>query len=567
MPDELDHEVIDSPQALFRHLYEAHGVIEALDLDPDTAPLQFWLRRHSDLERAAARTAAEERRTARTAGEEGPAGAPPPRTGPEPGARLMGGSTEQPAPGPTARPARGPADGATGGSMAARGSMAAAGSTAQPAHGSTAPRPGPATASGAARSPSPQPGPPSDRSLRPGRLVWRNRSGGEQAPAEAPPPAGSGSGPRFRPFTDPLVEAVAVALIGRGLDERRVRRGLSTFTGADRRHGEDAVRATFVVPMLDALAAHLAGNPQNRTQWPPPTWTPSRNAAEERQPRTPDRAGRERSAADVVPEISARETAPPGTPPRTPTPPSSAPRGPAPAAPPRNPVPSSPAWGGGAGAPPRGAGGRGGAPPAPPRSPAAGGRGGFRDRPAVRGGQEGICTAGRDGFRGPANIRGGREGIRAGRRGGVADRAAVGGAWDGTRAGRRLHGDRGRAPGAAAVAARRAARGDSRTGVRTVDGTGVRSNGGARGRGGADRAPVHGGDGDPSDRAAVPCGGRRAGDRAGFGGVAGGVRGVGRRRDGAGGRGAAAAGEPAATGAAVGLQGPEPTVNGGFTSS
>ncbi|HEX8858442.1 MAG TPA: hypothetical protein VGC06_04980, partial [Actinomycetes bacterium] len=110
MPDELDHEVIDSPQALFRHLYEAHGVIEALDLDPDTAPLQFWLRRHSDLERAAA----EERRTTRTAGEEDSAGAPAPLTGPEPGGRVTGGST--------ARPARGPADRAAGGSMAAGGS-------------------------------------------------------------------------------------------------------------------------------------------------------------------------------------------------------------------------------------------------------------------------------------------------------------------------------------------------------------------------------------------------------------------------------------------------------------
>jgi hypothetical protein len=212
------------------------------------------------------------------------------------------------------------------------------------------------------------------------------------------------------------------------------------------------------------------------------------------------------------------------------------------------------------------------------RFPAASGRGGFRDRPAVRGGQEGIRTAGRGGFRGPANVRGEREGIRAGRRGGVADRAAVGGAWAGARAGRRLHGDRGRAPGATAVAAWRAARSGccasvrtiGGTGVRTIGGAGVRSNGGARGRGGADRAPVRGGDGDTSDRAAVPCGGRRAGDRAGFGGVAdgdGGVRGVGRRRDGARGRGSAATGEPAPTGAAVGLQGSEPTVNGGFTSS
>ena len=58
MPDEFDHEVIDSPQALFRHLYEAHGLVEALDLDRDTAPLQFWLRRHTELERAAIRAPA-----------------------------------------------------------------------------------------------------------------------------------------------------------------------------------------------------------------------------------------------------------------------------------------------------------------------------------------------------------------------------------------------------------------------------------------------------------------------------------------------------------------------------
>src|SRR6266700_2194673 len=46
-----DHEVIDSPEALFLHLYEAHNVEEARDLDPDSAPLQFWLRRHAELER------------------------------------------------------------------------------------------------------------------------------------------------------------------------------------------------------------------------------------------------------------------------------------------------------------------------------------------------------------------------------------------------------------------------------------------------------------------------------------------------------------------------------------
>jgi hypothetical protein len=52
MFSDADHEVIDSPAALFRHLYEEHGVSEALELDPETAPVQFWLRRHAELERA-----------------------------------------------------------------------------------------------------------------------------------------------------------------------------------------------------------------------------------------------------------------------------------------------------------------------------------------------------------------------------------------------------------------------------------------------------------------------------------------------------------------------------------
>jgi hypothetical protein len=52
MFSDADHEVIDSPEALFRHLYEEHGVEEAADLDPETAPIQFWLRRHAELERA-----------------------------------------------------------------------------------------------------------------------------------------------------------------------------------------------------------------------------------------------------------------------------------------------------------------------------------------------------------------------------------------------------------------------------------------------------------------------------------------------------------------------------------
>ena len=71
MFSDADHEVIDSPEALFRHLYEEHGVEEAADLDPETAPVQFWLRRHAELQRAE-----------RSAGRQP---APPPPPEPEPG--------------------------------------------------------------------------------------------------------------------------------------------------------------------------------------------------------------------------------------------------------------------------------------------------------------------------------------------------------------------------------------------------------------------------------------------------------------------------------------------------
>lgn len=197
MPDDLDHEVIDSPQALFRHLYEAHGVVEALDLDPATAPLQFWLRKHTELERAATRPATRDRAAAQAAW---------------------------------------------------------ASSTLAAARG--APPGGP-------RSP--------DRLGGPERPRSPERRGPQEAPRSLERPTSAGSGPRFRPFADPLVEALTAALVERGVEERRVRRGLSTFTGADGRHGEDAVRTAFVVPMLDAVAAHLAGDRPNRADLPPPS--------------------------------------------------------------------------------------------------------------------------------------------------------------------------------------------------------------------------------------------------------------------------------------------------------
>jgi hypothetical protein len=165
MSADADHEVIDSPEALFRHLYEEHHVEEALDLDPETAPVHFWLRRHAELEREA--------RTTRRQAD------PPP---PEP------------------------------------------------------PRTPPAA--------------------REGRR-----------------PAG---------FGDPLVEAVARALAGRGHDEAAVRGAIRAYASpAGDRTGEAAVRGDFVEPMLRAAAERLLGG-ANRAA--PPPRAPAAALREERRP-------------------------------------------------------------------------------------------------------------------------------------------------------------------------------------------------------------------------------------------------------------------------------------------
>jgi hypothetical protein len=171
MSADADHEVIDSPEALFRHLYEEHQVEEALDLDPETAPVHFWLRRHAELEREA--------RTAHRQAD------PPP-----------------PPPAPTA------------------------------------PRP------------------------------------------QTPP--GGREGRRPAGFGDPLVEAVARALAGRGHDEAAVRGAIRAYASpAGGRTGEAAVRGDFVEPMLRAAAERLLGAPDRAA---PPPRAPAAAPREERRP-------------------------------------------------------------------------------------------------------------------------------------------------------------------------------------------------------------------------------------------------------------------------------------------
>jgi translation initiation factor IF-2 len=186
MSTDADHEVIDSPEALFRHLYEAHQVEEALDLDPASAPVQFWLRRHAELERA-------RRETGRRPAEPGPR-----------------------------RPAAG----------------------------------------------------------RDGRR-----------------PAG---------FGDPLVEAVARALAGRGHDEAAVRGAIRGYASpAGGRTGEAAVRGDFVEPMLRAAAERLLGAGEGAGPPAPagraPAVPPQANRPESERPEAgrPEGSGEPRRGAPV----------------------------------------------------------------------------------------------------------------------------------------------------------------------------------------------------------------------------------------------------------------------------
>jgi hypothetical protein len=214
---DADHEVIDSPEALFRHLYEEHGLEEARDLDPETAPLQFWLRRHTDLERA--------QRAARRQPEPPPAPEPEQRGRPEPQPQA-------------------------------------------PFQPEARPRP----------DPRPPPQPPS------------------------PPVAER----RHARFGDPLVEAVARALAGRGHDEAAVRSAIRAFEGGP--GGEAGVRAVFVEPMLRSAAERLleAGGsprPAARSQ-PAPAAPPPPPPRPDRAPAAP-----EEPARPAAPEEPARPEA------------------------------------------------------------------------------------------------------------------------------------------------------------------------------------------------------------------------------------------------------------------
>ena len=188
MSVDADHQVIDSPEALFRHLYEDHQVEEVRDLDPLAAPLHFWLRRHAELER--------DERAAAAAGRP----RPPAATGQDQGGR---------------------------------------------------------------------PAPPGQQA--PG---WTGREG--RRPAA---------------FADPLVEALARALIGRGHDEAAVRGAIRAHATRDgTRTGEAAVRADLVEPMLRAAAERLLG-----TRRPDPAGAPPPDRADGTPP--PDPAERERPEA------------------------------------------------------------------------------------------------------------------------------------------------------------------------------------------------------------------------------------------------------------------------------
>jgi hypothetical protein len=260
MFSDADHEVIDSPEALFRHLYEEHGVEEARELDPDTAPLQFWLRRHADLERA--------ERAARRLPNQPPDPSPPPQPPRRQPERARQGRGTEPAP----QPVR---------------------AQAPPAPDQPEPRAQPAP---------------------------RAQAAPRAQPAPRAQAAGGREGRRPAGFGDPLVEAMARALAGRGHDEVAVRSAIRSFADPGRGPGgEAAVRSVFVEPMLQSVAEHLLGAaPIAPRPAPPPQSSPVATTGPPPAPPPPEASADQAwslAAPPAPPDDQARSRAAPPAPP------------------------------------------------------------------------------------------------------------------------------------------------------------------------------------------------------------------------------------------------------------
>jgi hypothetical protein len=308
-----EHEVIESADALFRHLYEVHGVEEAGDLDPDLTPVEPWLRRHADLERAARLRrahAALDAAVAGSAGDGADGGAGGGRTaGGDGGPRGNADDRERSRAGGTLQfGVRSPeADGGRGRDAGSHGTRTPSGRDRAPSQpGTTGGRSGgdgwrresrsarSAAArqdrqgrDGAADRGSTRSGDAGRSTARVTRVFDQQRlhsAAGQprQAPprqAQQEPPAARSSGTRDSGGTrdseglrdgggtrnsgglrDPLVRAVAAELVRAGHDERAVRRFILRYvalTPDGGLTGEAGVRASFLEPVLDAIAEQL----------------------------------------------------------------------------------------------------------------------------------------------------------------------------------------------------------------------------------------------------------------------------------------------------------------------
>lgn len=261
--DDDEHEFIESPAALYRHLYEDHHVQEARDLDPETAPVQFWLRRHAELERAARREAA---RAAREAAvrepdileDAVPEGAAPERAAQQGAAR----------------------------DVAARETGARAAYRPEPPADED-PEGRASTFAGSRRPPARRP---------------PARGGDHRPPARGPYGQERAQDRRHDRMTptggrDPLLDAVVDALVRAGHDERAVRRLIRTYPGPDGEPaGPDGFRRRFLRPMLEAVGRELA----TMRRPPEPTPSPPRPAPAPRPGPEPRHAAASRPEDDVM---------------------------------------------------------------------------------------------------------------------------------------------------------------------------------------------------------------------------------------------------------------------------